>query len=769
MIYYSSHYPPSSGGGVTGTSLVDLTATTFADIFALATDYNAASIYKKGDVVYNQSSLWVYINNTSGSGNAPPTLPGVSNSYWEFIGSKGTFTWIAYGNSVDDGITITDFTIGSYDSGGIVREFIGMAVNKTAATESTNPADYVWTKFVGKDGIDGIDGDDGIDGEDAISGYLTNEAVQLYSYANGGVVSYTPASGYFKVYSGPTNISGFFTLSTESNPQTLSVTYTGGLQYIVTGGLDDAEDTATLTIRATGSGPYSGVVLDKVFTISKSKGGYEIVSELPISNLFEGRIVYNTADEKIYRYNGSSWTAEVNTTDIVGKIQYTQLANGAVRAQHLLLASKSLNTDPSFEGGADLWSGFIERLPRSNPAVPAGCPSPYATRFSGRDNMRPDSIPVVPGEVYRASCWVNSDQATTKGGGLGVVGYVLDGAGASIAAFAWPGYSNASGWVFVSGVTTIPPNGAMLRIGAWADRATYSGNSWHADLNIEKVNDASLIVDGSITSNKVATDAITANKIQAGAVTAAKIAVTDLSTINANVGTLTAGVIRNSDDTFRVDVTNGRTITQVGTYMKVTGAPFGSTSQFIEWYGPYFANLTSCTEANAEYYLKTNGQAYFGGSISAGIIKNAAQSTNTAANASLTVGAFTTNGDTKTIVLSYGYSHSYFCATGTGSITGSHSIAVLLEKSTDGGSSWSTLLTLNPPETERLVLVDGEPGVPDRVVWAAGSTTTITDNSGATNNMMLRATIISRTLPTFGGTSKTDIVTLQNISIVSTE
>ena len=95
--------------------------------------------------------------------------------------------------------------------------------------------------------------------------------------------------------------------------------------------------------------------------------------------------------------------------------------------------------------------------------------------------------------------------------------------------------------------------------------------------------------------------------------TAAKLSVSSLDAISANVGTLTAGVIRNSADTYRNDVTNGRTITQIGSYMRVEGAPFGSASQFIEWYGPYFASLANCTEANALAYLKTDGSLYHGG------------------------------------------------------------------------------------------------------------------------------------------------------------
>jgi hypothetical protein len=134
-------------------------------------------------------------------------------------------------------------------------------------------------------------------------------------------------------------------------------------------------------------------------------------------------------------------------------------------------------------------------------------------------------------------------------------------------------------------------------------------------------------------------------------VTAAKLSVSSLDAISANVGTLTAGVIRNTADTFRVDVSNGRTIATTGSYMKVTGAPFGSSSQFIEWYGPYQSNLANCTESNAVYYLKTNGAAYFGGALLAGVLKNSVQGTNlTNANEAI-LGPFSTNGGNITLTM----------------------------------------------------------------------------------------------------------------------
>jgi hypothetical protein len=165
----------------------------------------------------------------------------------------------------------------------------------------------------------------GGDGTPAISAYLTRETVQLFAYANGGVVSYSSATGSFKVFSGDTDVSSSFALSTLSNPQALTVVYSGQ-EYSVTGGFDANEDTASLTIRATGSGAYAGVAVDKIFSLSKAKGGYEIVGSLPTADLFEGRVVFLTTDDKLYRYNGTAWTAAVPAIDITGTLADAQIA-----------------------------------------------------------------------------------------------------------------------------------------------------------------------------------------------------------------------------------------------------------------------------------------------------------------------------------------------------------------------------------------------------------------------------------------------------------
>lgn len=111
-----------------------------------------------------------------------------------------------------------------------------------------------------------------IGADDPVVGFLTNEAWTAPADSAGTVLSYSGATGNFRVFSGLTDVSSLFTLATQANPQALAVSY-ASQTYTITGGFDAAEDTASLTIRATGSGPFAGITIDKVVSLAKSKTG----------------------------------------------------------------------------------------------------------------------------------------------------------------------------------------------------------------------------------------------------------------------------------------------------------------------------------------------------------------------------------------------------------------------------------------------------------------------------------------------------------------
>ncbi|PTQ12965.1 hypothetical protein CLG96_02140 [Sphingomonas oleivorans] len=125
-------------------------------------------------------------------------------------------------------------------------------------------------------------------------------------------------------------------------------------------------------------------------------------------------------------------------------------------------------------------------------------------------------------------------------------------------------------------------------------------------------------------------------------------------------GTLaTNTIVASANGGMRIELANNRIIFNNGSVMKVQGTGFGSSNQFVEWFGPSLANVSQCTEANAIAYLKTNGDAYFGGSLSAGVLTTKAATSDTSASAQAETAVFGSNGGTIVVTLSYTYQASF--------------------------------------------------------------------------------------------------------------
>ncbi len=90
---------------------------------------------------------------------------------------------------------------------------------------------------------------------------------------------------------------------------------------------------ATYTLRVPASGLVGRVEGDQIaleaIDIAKFAAGLqpvEIVSALPASGNFQGRTVFLTTDNKLYRYTGSAFVASVAAGDIAGQVQAAQIA-----------------------------------------------------------------------------------------------------------------------------------------------------------------------------------------------------------------------------------------------------------------------------------------------------------------------------------------------------------------------------------------------------------------------------------------------------------
>jgi hypothetical protein len=231
---------------------------------------------------------------------------------------------------------------------------------------------------------------------------------------------------------------------------------------------------------------------------------------------------------------------------------------------------------------------------------------------------------------------------------------------------------------------------------------------------------------------------------------------------NLNVGKLTSGSLtatiqQNAD----ILVGTGRIIWDNGSYIKASGIGFGTSNQFLEWFGPRPAggNLSLCSEANAIQYLKTNGDAYFGGTLSAGLLKNAAATTSIGATPTVTVGPFTTNGNPKSVVVSYNFSQ-HTGLTGVGNASGAISATVNIYRQIGAGAEtlWTTLPVSGTWNTE------DDPEGFDALHQSMAGSVTLTDSDPSLAYRTYRATVSGRSIYNYSNTDMT-----QKLSIISTE
>lgn len=257
-------------------------------IMATATSYEAIDTILTADwtdpVLFAQSGLssaTVFLFQRTSS-DTPPSAPSVTTTY-DF--ATGVLTGINNGWTQ----TAPDSSGGRY-----LYVTTAFAVG-SGETDEILTGNWATVKLLSQDGIDGTD---------AYTVYLSNENHTVPADSSGAVTTYSGASGTFAINKNENSIASNFTLSSLSNPQNLSVTYTGN-SYTITGGLDTAESSATLTIRATGSGTYEGLVFDKVFTLNKSKAGTDGTP---------AKLLTVTASRQIVTYDGTGAADPVDQT-----------------------------------------------------------------------------------------------------------------------------------------------------------------------------------------------------------------------------------------------------------------------------------------------------------------------------------------------------------------------------------------------------------------------------------------------------------------------
>jgi hypothetical protein len=295
----------------------------------------------------------------------------------------------------------------------------------------------------------------------------------------------------------------------------------------------------------------------------------EIVASLPTTGNVEGRTVYLTTDDKLYRYTGSAWTAATAAGDIAGQIVGTQISDGAISTPKLAagsvttnalaagavtadriaansitagqiaagaigaqqIAAKAITVDKLLVGNFDnlIDNGFSQGNMAS--WIANGMQSYYLETGSSplqgtwivwcdaRDQllMRSPLLKVNPGESYNLSVWFyNTDPANDAFMGV----YVKDQSGAAVLPnWLAVGPSNATknAWTYLSANFTVPAGVYQVQPMFGVAKAAANGSNcvWGKP-SMRRAASAELIVDGAVTATKIAAGSVSTDKLAVG-------------------------------------------------------------------------------------------------------------------------------------------------------------------------------------------------------------------------------------------------------------
>ena len=335
-------------------------------------------------------------------------------------------------------------------------------------------------------------------------------------YFEGYVRSTGSAVGYWRVMGH--NVSGGETGSADSP------TRTGNTWQKTSGTFTVGVGASTIGIEAVHVGGTGNVFFDDA-TLMRKNGAELIVDGAITTNKLVANAV--TAD-KIAALSVSAEKIQA------GAITAQKLAVGAVRAENILVAPKGLNIDPSFATTFTGWTNFENRYFGRD----WGSSSEFVAAFKGRDCIwLGDPIRVIPGEQYSMSGWVHP---LATGLDVGWLALFYDNNGVVFSAGV-PTRANTNQWHYLRGTISIPAGCAYMRCGPWINQPhAGTGVCLFADFEVQRKADAELIVDGSITANKIVAQSLTSTQIASRSITADRITAGSLTSTEIAAGSITA-------------------------------------------------------------------------------------------------------------------------------------------------------------------------------------------------------------------------------------
>ena len=317
--------------------------------------------------------------------------------------------------------------------------------------------------------------------------------------------------------------------------------------------------------RWTGSAWVEAVsaTLDRLLTETDFAQGItipRIYSTLPTTGNYIGRLAVLSSDRRLYRWNGTAWTAEVAADLITGKLTAGQIAAGAIGVDQLaagaVVTSKLAVTDwtnhvPDDQiQDLDAWTiyapdGNVTHAPNrrasTNPVLRSAGAFVISPSSTGQVDIYSRKFPVKPGENFRFSF--------QSGGFGGAFGYsaafalqYFDASDAYLASSALLTNSTKDTMGEAAGDTEVPAGAVMARLLFRVLAGEYGGNTIViGGPRILRKATGELVVDGTITGNKIVANTITGGLLATAGIITTAAQITNGLIVNAHIENLTVG------------------------------------------------------------------------------------------------------------------------------------------------------------------------------------------------------------------------------------
>jgi len=307
----------------------------------------------------------------------------------------------------------------------------------------------------------------------------------------------------------------------------------------ITGTLSSSQiaDNAVTSAKIAGSAVTSSELADLAVTIGKFGSGVkplEVLGSLPAAGT-QGRVVFLTTDNKLYRDTGSVWVETIPSTDVTGTFGTSQIADDAITAAKVAAgAIGSSEIAASAVQASELATNAVTETKISSLAI-----STAKIQANAITSGLIAASAVVAGKVAAGAIDTTELAADAVTAAKIAAGTIT---ASEIAANTITAGQIAAGAIAASELATNSVTSTKIAAGAIVAGKIAAGVVDTTELAADAVT-AAKIAAGVITATEIASNTITAGQIAAGAIAASELATNSVTSVKIAAGAVIAGKI----------------------------------------------------------------------------------------------------------------------------------------------------------------------------------------------------------------------------------